>query len=223
MNCKSDAQTKMWGSSRRLSCEWRICCWSPPATDGRPVLPLQSLGIFLSTGYASGRCWEQRMHKRAQTCKWDVNMSVNMELSSCCNGVRHCMYQPTWPHLCCFLTSTLWASGCSRHARHRGFIYRAQVCNRHVCFTHFCLVFHLFDVSVMIRCLVVTDVSCSQPQAYKSKYSWVLNVHCICITFLQWIFCAIEWKLMKVNHDLLALPDVPVRGIKKFVKFYGGL
>lgn len=171
------AQTKMWG-------EWRICCWSPAATDGRPVLPLQSLGIFLSTGYASGRCWEQRMHKHARICKWDVNMHsvhVAIECVTACISPHGPVCAASWPRL----------FGLQVVADIRGteasFTGLKSAIDMFV-FTHFCLVFHLSDISVIIKCLAVTNVSCSEPQASKFKYSWVFNVHCICITYLHWIF-----------------------------------
>lgn len=58
---------------RKWCWRWEMLCadsWSPGATDGGPVLPLQSLGRFLSAAYASGGCrgglWglggAQRMH-----------------------------------------------------------------------------------------------------------------------------------------------------------------
>lgn len=95
-----------------------------------------------------------------------------------------------------------------------------QVYSLLVCFSLFCLVFHL---SVM-------KASGSEPQSHIFKYSWDLIVHCICITYLHCIFVqlggwtvisqCLKWQLIKFNYDLVTLPDFPARGNKKFVMFY---
>lgn len=148
------AQTKMWG-------EWRICCWSLAATDGRPVLPLQSLGIFLSTGYASGRCWEQRMHKQAQICKWDVNMHsvhVAIECVTACISPHGPICAASWPPL---FGLQVVADMRGTEASFTGLKSAIGVLILLIFLPCFLFIWCQFDYI----CLVVTDVSCSEPQA----------------------------------------------------------
>lgn len=117
--------------------------WSPGATDGRPVLPLQSLGTFLSTGYASGGCRAPLNHKQAQICKRTVNkdsVKVAIERVTACVGPHGPICAASWPRLFGLqvLTDT------------RGLNYRGQVCNLLVCCTHFCL-FFIYLINVMSR------------------------------------------------------------------------
>lgn len=164
--------------------------WSPGATDGRPVLPLQSLGTFLGTGYASGGCRAPLMHQQAQICKRTVNkhsVKAAIECVTARVGPHGPICAASWPRL----------FGLQVFTNTRGFNYRGQVCNVLVCFTHFCVFFHLFDqCDDTTSCKVVTDVCSSETQ--------VLNVLCICITNIFSVFLC---NFVDVQWFLNALSD----------------
>lgn len=159
---------------------------------------------------------QERYCSCAHICKWDVNMHsvvVAIKCVTACISPHGSICADSWPPL-----------------------FGLQVLNemrgRELLF---------IGSSLQSTCLFESFLSCLSFICYKSfwfwttvshifKYSWDLNVHCICITYLHCIFvqlggCTVisqclEWQLIKFNYDLVTLPDFPARGNKKFVMFY---
>lgn len=157
---------------------------------------------------------QERYCSCAHICKWDVNMhsvKVAIKRVTACISPHGSICAHSWPPL--FGLQVL------NETRGREPSFKGSGLQSAGLFQPF-----LSCLSV-IWSKVVTKASSSKPQSHLFKYSWDLNVHCICITYLHCISvqrggCAVisyclEWQLINFNYDLDTLPDFPARGNKK--------